>query len=136
MANLNYIIFCANVKNANDTLSGLSAEGLLPLIVMDNFPNMYSFSIVFSICEINANDNNKLRVTFGKEDKILADTGEIFVPANEDMAKFPIEFQGLNFSLDLKNLKFEEEGLYKANVYLNGILLGDKEINVLTNPNT
>lgn len=78
-------------------------------------------------------ETNKIRVVFeDMEGNKLVDTGDIELPPKPEGNDFilPVDYQGLDMSMDFRNVIFEKEGLYKTQIIWNGQSLGDRGIYV------
>ena len=134
MTKINNIIFCLEVISEPDKNDLFSARGVLPNICINNFPNNFSFSLIIFLDSFNPSAQNKIRIIFkgpGAKNKILVDTGIIKLGANESLTKLPKQYQSIGMSLNFKNVSFEREGTYRAEVYVNDNLVGEKTIEVL-----
>ncbi len=134
MAKINSIVFCLEIDRKYEENDLVSAKGILPNIIINNFPNCFSFSLIIFLDNCNPEIKNKVRVKFKApepNEKILADTDTIELKANKNLANLPEDYHGIGISLDFKNIDFEQEGIYKVEVYVNDDLVGDKTIKVL-----
>ena len=95
---------------------------------------MFSFSVIFSVLDIDVSIINRIRIVFAKAggDKALLDTGDIPVPpfTEKEEVMLPTEYRGATMSMDFRNVIFEENGLYSAKVFVNDESLGDNYIYV------
>ena len=140
MTKINNIIFCLEVISEPDKNDLFSARGVLPnfcirwyeIIII--FHINFSFSLIIFLDSFNPSAQNKIRIIFkgpGAKNKILVDTGIIKLGANESLTKLPKQYQSIGMSLNFKNVSFEREGTYRAEVYVNDNLVGEKTIEVL-----
>lgn len=140
MAKLNSFVYCLHAdrkSEANGFCDTINAMGVVSTIVPESVPGNFSFSIVFSVLDINLNINNTIRVIFRKdEDKsVLSDTGDVELPSLDDnnTIKVPAEFRGLNMCLDFRNLIFETSGVYSTEIIVNNKSLGKVPLYVVGN---
>lgn len=137
MAKLTNFIYCINaerVPSRDGSGEGINAIGVLSALTPEFVPGTFSFSIIFSVLDIDVTGNNTVRIVFSKsgENSALVDSGIISLTPMDgaDKVGLPNEYKGLNMSMDLRNVIFEEEGIYHTEVYFNNQLLGDKPIYV------
>lgn len=137
MAELTNFIYCINAERipANgENGDSINAIGILTALTPEFVPGTFSFSIIFSILGMDTSENNVIRIIFAKKDeeKILVDSGPVAIPPmpDKDKVSLPPEYKGLNMSMDLRNVVFEEEGIYITRVFFNGDILREKTIYV------
>lgn len=137
MANLTNFIYCINAERVpagDGNGDSINAMGVLSTLTPEFVPGTFSFSIIFSVLDVNVLGNNTIQIVFSKEgeEKGLINTGIITIPPmpNEDKSGLPDRFKGLNMSMDFRNVIFEEEGLYNTAVFFNGQLLANNPIYV------
>jgi len=137
MAKLANFIYCINAERvpANDGKGdSINAIGVLSALTPEFVPGTFSFSIIFSVLDIDISGNNTIQIIFSKEteEKNLVDSGVITLPAIPDTNEIglPNEYRGLNMSMDFRNVVFESEGLYNTTVIFNGQLLTNKPVYV------
>lgn len=137
MAKLTGFIYCAGtekVSNPEKKEGSINAIGVLSALTPEYVPGMFSFSVIFSVLDIDVSIINRIRIVFAKvdEDKNLLDTGVIPVPpfTEKEEVMLPTEYRGATMSMDFRNVIFEENGLYSAKVFVNDEFLGDNYIYV------
>lgn len=137
MANLTNFIYCINaerVSSSDGKGDSINAMGVLSTLTPEFVPGTFSFSIIFSVLDVNVSGNNTIQIIFSKdgEEKGLVDSGIITIPPMPDNDKIglPNEYKGLNMSMDFRNVIFEVEGLYNTAVFFNGQLLSNNPIYV------
>lgn len=137
MANLTNFIYCINAERVpvgNGKGESINAIGVLATLTPEFVPGTFSFSIIFSILDIDISGNNTIRIVFSKdgEDKTLVDSGTVLIPpiSNDDAIDLPAEYKGLNMSMDFRNVIFEREGIYKTTIFFNDQLLSVNPIYV------
>lgn len=137
MAKLTNFIYCINAERvpSNDGKGeSLNAMGVLSALTPEFVPGTFSFSIIFSVLDIDILANNTIRIIFSKkgEEKELVNSGVISIPPlpDDEEIGLPKEYKGLNMSMDFRNVIFEAEGLYNTAVIFNNQLLGNNSIYV------
>lgn len=138
MLQLASFVYCLNAEKDSDAPLGTglnTAKGVLSMIRPDFIPGLFSFSIAFSIIGIDiSRSDNTIRLIFLKDNSDpLVDTGKIAMPSQElpdDIKSVPEDYRGLDFTFDLRNIKFCEEGVYRTIVECNGEQVGNKPIYV------
>ncbi len=137
MARMSNFIYCINAEKVsanNGQFGGVNAIGVLSALTPEFVPGTFSFSIIFSILDIDISGNNTIQVVFLEqgEEKVLVDSGIITIPPITDAIDIglPDEYKGVDMSMDLRNVIFETEGLYNTKVYFNGNLLAENPIYV------
>lgn len=137
MANITNFVYCLNAERIPSTKNhgdSINAIGVLSVLIPEFVPGTYSFSIIFSVLDMDISANNEIQITFSREGDSanLVDTGIITVPPvekNEDI-EVPPTYEGLNMSMDFRNVVFEREGLYITKIIFNNVLLGEYSIYV------
>lgn len=135
MARLTNFIYCLNAERIaapDGSGESMNARGVLPVITPEFVPGTFSFSIIFSIQGIDIGNSNTMQILFLKEDKALVDSGVITIPPMTNLKEdgLPMEYKGLNMSMDLRNVVFEKEGVYTTKIILNKEEIGDNPIYV------
>ena len=137
MAKLTNFIYCLNAQRVSaDDGKGdsINAMGVLSALTPEFVPGTFSFSIIFSVLDIDISGNNTIQIIFARdgEKENLVDSGVIAIPpiADEDEVGLPGEYKGLNMSLDFRNVIFESDGLYNTSVFFNNELLGNAPVYV------
>lgn len=106
--------------------------GVLSVLTPEFVPGTFSFSIIFSVLDVDILGNNTIQIIFSKDGErdFLVNSGIITIPPmpNEDEIGLPNEYKGLNMSMDFRNVIFETEGLYNTDVFFNGQLLANNPI--------
>ena len=136
MATLANFLYCLNAERHQGTPGqgeAVTAMGVLTVFTPEFVPGTFSFSILFSILDIDTNSNGQIKIVFkdgnGNE---LVNTGEITVPPipADVGVQLPPKYVGYNLSMDFRNVVFEAEGEYATDIYFNGMLLGTNPIYV------
>lgn len=138
MADLTNFIYCINaerIPSKNGKTDSVNAIGVLSSLTPEFVPGTFSFSIIFSVLDIDISGNNTVQITFFREgeQENLVDSGVITIPPlspDSDDIQLPPKYQGLNMSMDFRNVIFEQEGLYNTKVIFNDQVLAIKPIYV------
>ena len=137
MAKLTNFIYCINAERvpANDrTGDSINAMGVMSALTPEFVPGTFSFSIIFSVLDVDVSGNNNIQIIFSMdgEKNNLLNTGIITIPPmpNGNEVGLPDEYKGLTMSMDFRNVIFETEGLYNTAVFFNEQLLANNPIYV------
>lgn len=139
MERISNFIYCLKANRKEGAIAKkqgiIDALGVMSVIKLDKLPVHFSFSIIFSVLGVNTAVKNSIRVIFKKCDsgKALVDTDEQVLPARpveEGAIGLPDEYRGVNISMDLLDITFEEDGLYCTEVFFNNTSLGENSIYV------
>lgn len=134
MANLANFLYCLNAERQQAPQGqgeSINAMGVLTVLTPEFVPGLFSFSIIFSILDIDSASDSQIKIVFkdntGKE---LINTGNITMPPVPVDAgiRLPSKYVGYNLSMDFRNVVFENEGEYTTDVYFNNTLLGSNPI--------
>jgi len=134
MANLANFLYCLNAERQQAPQGqgeSINAMGVLTVLTPEFVPGLFSFSIIFSILDIDSTSDSQIKIVFkdntGKE---LINTGNIIMPPvpTDVGIRLPSEYVGYNLSMDFRNVVFENEGEYTTDVYFNNALLGTNPI--------
>lgn len=137
MAKLSSFIYCLNAERVR-TVDGkgelINAMGVLSAITPEFVPGTFSFSIIFSIINVDIKKNNSIQIIFlDNDNKEIINSNVISLPPAEvedDAVSIPDEYKGLNMSMDMRNVVLEKEGLYHTKIIFNGEPIGTNEIYV------
>ncbi|HZJ56865.1 MAG TPA: hypothetical protein VFD89_01315 [Clostridia bacterium] len=134
MSYVSTFIYCLNTtKEQSEAGESINALGVLTALTPDFIPGSFSFSVIFSVMDIDDRDSHEIKLVFsncaGNE---LVNTGVINIPKIEDKnaIDLPKEVSGLIMSLDLRNVTFLKEGYYCTTVWFDGDKLGEYKIYV------
>ena len=119
MPKVSNFVYCLEAKREEDsTNKRLNANGIFSTLILDFMPSNFSFSIVFSVIDVDFDEDNKIRVCFKKKNEkaFIIDTGDIKITLEESLD--PVF--GVDVSFDFRNVAFQEEGDYESKIYLNG----------------
>lgn len=129
MAYISSFTYCDNIQSEM-TPQGPRNQIVNPLQVLAPIaiPGNYSFAISCNITDFDATKENCVRIQFlSPQEKILNDTGEIKFQLPAEQANV----DAMQFNLDIRNLVFEETGLYMTRVFVNGEQIGEYRIKVM-----
>lgn len=136
MAKLTSFVYCVNAERVpalEGKGEGINAIGVVSALMPEFVPGTFSFSIIFSILDVDTTKENKIRIVFkDNKGRYMVDTGDLGLPANSDegVLKLPAEYRGLNLSMDFRNVVFEENGEYCTEIYFNDSFLSSNPIYV------
>ncbi|HIX23773.1 MAG TPA: hypothetical protein IAA09_02300 [Candidatus Lachnoclostridium avicola] len=138
MAELTNFIYCINaerIPSKDGKSDSVNAIGVLSSLTPEFVPGTFSFSIIFSVLDVNISESNTIRITFfkeGEEDNLVDSDVITISPLSQDTdeVKLPPKYQGFNMSMDFRNVVFEQEGLYNTKVIFNDHVLAIKPIYV------
>ena len=129
MARLTNFLYCLNSERKQDPKGKgefINAMGVLTVLAPEFIPGLFSFSIIFSVLDIDPDHESQVKVVFKDEaGKMLADTECITLPpvSMDSDNQLPSKYIGYNLSIDFRNVVFENGGEYKTDIYLNDELL-------------
>ncbi len=133
MAKLSYFMICDTMNNVpmpGGTL-GLNITNPQLVLTPKYIPGNYSFCVVVGVQDVKPTDpsTNAIKLKF----ELLTPKGKLLQQSVADlpmvnMQKVPEQYQGFLMSFDLRNLPIEEEGAYVLNLYVDDVLIGNKEI--------
>ncbi len=137
MAKLANFIYCISADRvpANDGKGvSINAMGVMTALTPEFLPGTFTFSVIFSVLDIDVSVDNSIRIVFSKdgEEADLVNTGIIMLPPmpEPDEVELPKEYKGVYMSMDFRNVVFETEGLYNTTVFFNSQLIGSSPIYV------
>lgn len=137
MAILKNFVYCLGTKT--ETLNDgerpvTNIIGLANSLSPDFIPGNFSFSIVFSILDLDSNSKYKVDIAFvdetGKELIRTESTTFDGDTTEQNVYNVPNEFFGYNIAAELRNVVLEKEGKYKTVIYLNEQNIGEYPIYV------
>lgn len=136
MAYLANFLYCLNAERQQAPQGSgdcINAMGVLTVLTPEFVPGLFSFSIIFSILDVDVNSENQIKIVLkdsnGKE---LVNTQSITMPPvpADGALQLPSKYTGYNLSMDLRNVVFENEGECTTDIYFNNTLLGSHSIYV------
>lgn len=128
MTSVENLVFCQNSKIDNS--GRMIIENLFTTILLPFLPTQFSFSIVFTVLGINPKAEHNLKLIFKNKNtnEIVFDTNNIPINNLTSNNDVPLEFQSINFNINLQNLIFKDGGIYVAIVYFDENNIGEREI--------
>ena len=130
MAKISNFLYCLNVERtmfAPGKGESINAVGVLAVLNPEYVPGSFSFSIVFSIWDLDEASENSIKIIFkDNNNEEIVNTGDITLPKKPaDLnSKLPSQYIGYNLSMDFRNVVFKNEGEYTTYVYFNDMVLG------------
>ena len=134
MPEIKNFIYCMGTKS--DTRPGeerrvTSVEGIQNCLLPDYIPGNFSFSIVFSLLDLEPGEEYCVEVSFNHENEEVARVEDIQLTGRIDNKyNVPEKFFGYQIAIDFRNVLLNEEGVYHTIVSLNGEEKGDYPIYV------
>lgn len=127
MAKVANVIFCLQ---AHVTDGRVCADGILSALTPAYIPGLFSFSTVISVLDVSSEVEHLFRVVFkDPEGNTTFNVSNSFtVQKRTDV--LPAEYQGINFTMNFNNIEFKMSGLYKMSIWIDEVLLDEKEIYV------
>lgn len=124
--------YCLGTSNGEPGNNMIDVSGVLPAITPEYIPGSFSFSIMIGLSGLDTGKQHTMSIVFGKgNEKPLVNTPEVTIPVQEsNQTNLPGEAQGFVLSMDLKNVVFEEEGIYSTKVRVDNQELGEYKIYV------
>ncbi len=127
MAKVSDIIFCLNATNLPG--QGVCANTILSAITPEYIPGLYTFSVVITILGIDTSVDHSIGLSFSTKDDVIANV-EGPIPAMEEHSNLPLEYKGVNLTVDWSNINFKTDGEYCLKVAVDGAVIGNKTIYV------
>lgn len=124
MERVRNFVICLNAIRQQDSQGGnsvININGLLSNIVVEKIPATFSFSVVFSILGMDITNDNKLRIIIKNDKKqTVVDTETLTIPKSEvGNSDIPKKYLGMDFTLDLRNVLFNNVGVHNIEIFLN-----------------
>ena len=105
--------------------------GITTHFILNSLPQEMSFGIVCIITNISEGEHSLSLKLFSPNEKQL---GNMNYEIYQDASFLPTEFTGTIGCIKIENIVFEEEGIYKACVEIDGKLVGEYELYVCVKP--
>lgn len=125
MPTVHDIVFCLNATNNEG--QGASALTILSVLNPEYVPGLFSFSTVITILGLELDTEYKMKVNLSKDDEVLG-TIEGSISLADDGGNLPVEYKGINLSIDWNNINFKEQGECTLTVIVNEVQLREKRI--------
>lgn len=132
MVYISSFIYCDSIQ-MEMTPQGPRNQIVNPLQVLAPIaiPGNYSFAIACNIAGFDVEKENSVRIQFvSSGEQLLNDTGDIKFQLPIDQMK-PGKPGVMQFNLDMRNLVFNEVGIYSTRVFVNGEQIGEYKIEVI-----
>ena len=131
------VIFCEGQINLTGPGGGNKPAIINPTYSfrLKYIPSAFSFSVFIMTRGISEKDT-EVRIVFQKpgSDVIIMDSSSI-IPANIPYIKgLAREIAGLNINAQLTNVTFENEGIYKCSIYVDGVLEKESDLYIDKEP--
>lgn len=131
MPRITAFVYCENVQNENTQL-GPKSNIISPMSVLRPMfiPGTFSFSIFISLLDVKIEESHIFRIVFTNGIKDIVDTKNVNIPAHNIESDLPEFERGFMFSMDFRNVVFENEGSYTSKVYFDDMPIGEYPIYV------
>lgn len=122
------IIFCMKAINVEG--EGVSANNVLSAINPEYIPGLFSFSVVFTILDIDYEKEQSLCVELVSPygDRVVEIDGLLIPKVEIPDTTMPKEYVGINLAMDWVNVDFKCSGEYILNVFEQKQIIGSKTI--------
>ena len=134
MPEIKNFIYCMGTKSvarSGDEQTFTPIEGIQNCLLPDYLPGNYSFSVVFSLLDLEPGEEYFVEVSFMYEKKEVARVEDIqLIGGTDNKYNVPEKFFGYQIAIDFRNVLLNEEGVYHTIVSLNGEEKGDYPIYV------
>ncbi|MBT2696335.1 hypothetical protein J7E79_02650 [Bacillus sp. ISL-40] len=121
---VSYVVFSLDAYNkvGIDSLLGYVIESPQPNIAPVNVPGPFTFIVNIMLIGLEENEGCSLRFIIGKENELVIDTGEMVVPAGQNIEDnhIPKELKPRFINFKLYDVPFQSEGEHTYNVIING----------------
>lgn len=109
-----------------NTTNGETPHLVNPLVALRPayIPGNFSFGASLGVQGVDPNVTNRIRFEIqSPSGEVVQQSPEIPLPSHEEDPILPLEYQGLALTLDIRNMRIPEEGLYKFCLFINGEML-------------
>lgn len=136
MASVSNFLYCINVQrvpNPQGKGESINAIGITSVLTLDYLPGPFSFSIFFSLLDVDEG-TNRIKVVFkdpnGEE---IMNSGDLDIPPLPDDVRntVPKNFTEYQLSMDLRNIVLKKEGEYVAELYYNDSVIAKEPLRVM-----
>lgn len=119
------IQFCNMVENRQGVMC---LNGLQHMFYLDEIPGAFSFGLFITLTEHDWNALHRFRIELQGPDRSILFAAEDTLPKVEFDERIPERFRAVIGAWQILNMRVPAEGVYKARVYVDGILDGEKEL--------
>lgn len=131
MVEISNFILCGNART--DSNGVITAQNIINFFSLTFLPTQLSFDVVFTVSKYEPGVHNiKFIIRNKKSGETLIETKDPSVNLIENSKKLP-ELNCINCVLNIRNLVFNEEGLYTCQIYFDDNPLVEKDIYVSKN---
>lgn len=131
MATISSFMLCESSQNLPNGKGGIVQQLIGPITALrpQFIPGNYSFSVSVGVVGIDMQKENSMRfVLKAPSGTLLNDLGEAPLPVAAPDNTLPAEYCGFVACIDFRNVVIPEAGIYSLDVYINGELIGTKDI--------
>lgn len=129
MARVSYFIHA--LDTGKDPENKLIVRAPLNIIRPPFIPSTYSFSIVFSIMDIDPREKHHIRIIFKSPSGKKVFESDFETPVRKMTEEVPVEYIGFTANIKLQNIPLEEEGHFESILIFNEERLGKYPIPVI-----
>lgn len=128
MPKISNFIYCAKAIEQNEQNGIITALGIMNTIFPDYIPGNYSFSILCGITGLTEGFHT-IQIDFvDPKDHVLVHLEGVVSATHDSKIDIPEEYSLLTIKAELCNVVFQECGIYKSVVRVDGKDLGSFEI--------
>ena len=138
MAKIGYIVYCNNVdlNSGKSSSKKMIIDNPMPEISLPYLPTAYSLTLAVGLADIS-NDfqddaEHNLKITCEMSDgKVIFESSDLTLKIPKEQTEKKIS--GMQLSVEMKNIIFDELGMLKTSVSYDGEIIGEHEIPVTKN---
>ncbi len=130
MARIGHFVYCVNAERVGaNQAEAINAMSVMSVLTPEFIPGLFSFSIVFSLMDVDTENNNLIKIIFKDTDnKEIVNTGNVVIQPAPKSDDIPQEYRGFNLSMDFRNVILEFEGVYTTEIYFNDEFISSQPI--------
>ena len=130
MTKVDNIIFC--LRTANSENHSVNISKILSALTPEYIPGLFSFSIFFTLLDLDYSREHSLSVCFTDPDGIdVVKIENQTIPANmHHTSNLPNEYSGIHIVMDWNNVNLKSSGLYTIKIIYDENEIGSKSIYV------